>query len=249
MQDNLKGIDVAAKAANINDFDKDGGIFVPSSFSRIDADVLQEFDEVSDDERIGFILKRCFGIAFDDKELLLSDIPLVEIEEDLYVLELANANRFKAVDKELRPFVIAAELISVCVDLGFEETNLFLPSENNDFIKGATLAKDAGVNVNIFVGASEDREEDKFTYIAINNSDIKAMIKDFSDFDDYVFDPVSALGAGAFAIVEGENDAPSIIVSVANPLDYAIEVARALGVKAKDEDEAKRKLEELYALS
>lgn len=235
---------------NINDFDKDGGIFVPSSFSRIDATLKQELEELIGNERVGLILKKCFGASCDAQLTIECDFPLVEIEDNLFVLELASAKSFETVDAESRPFVIAAVLMSACIDLNEKETNLFFPIGNDDLQKGAVLAKNAGADINIFVGAGKDSQDGDVTYIEVDDSEIKAIIKDFSDFDDYVFDPVSALAAGAFACLEDEiEDMPSIIVSVENPLDRALDVARALGIKARDEDEAKRKLEEMYALS
>ena len=200
-------------------------------------------------KRIRLILEKCFSMSVDEDVLQsVCDFPIVEIEDNLFVLELERAGMFVSIDTIKRPFVIAAVLTSAYMDLDTsEKANLFLPNDK-DLVCGAVLARDLGVPIDIFVGADEDKEE-KACFIGIDKKAVGEIIKDFSDFDDYVFDPISALAAGAFACVEEDvEDMPSVIVSVASPMQYAKEVISALGVKARDEQEAKRKLEELFAV-
>ena len=84
--------------------------------------------------------------------------------------------------------------------------------------------------------------------VAANNECVYETMNNFNDYDDYVFDVVSALGASAFECVEEEGDAPSVIVSVASPYDFPLQTLSAFGVKAKDEKEAIKKLKTLFAL-
>ena len=216
----------------------------------MDDKLLSEIADCDGAKRIKLILEKCFSLSANEDMLPNDcDFPIVEIEDNLFVLELERAGMFVSIDTKKRPFVIAAALISAYVDLGVDgKVNLFLP-QNKDFVDGAVLAKNVGVPFEIFVGADEDAEDEKACYIGIDKKAVGEIINDFSDFDDYVFDPISALAAGAFASVEEDvEDMPSVIVSVASPMQYAKEVISALGVKARDEQEAKRKLEELFAV-
>ncbi len=201
-------------------------------------------------KRIRLILEKCFSTSVDEDVLQsVCDFPIVEIEDNLFVLELERAGMFVSIDTKQMSFVIAAVFASAYMDLDIDgKINMFLPNDK-DLVCGAVLARDLGVPIDIFVGADEDKEEEKACFIGIDKKAVGEIIKDFSDFDDYVFDPISALAAGAFACVEEDvEDMPSVIVSVASPMQYAKEVISALGVKARDEQEAKRKLEELFAV-
>ena len=247
---------------NMNDSDMGGGLLVPSSFRRIDPELRAEIESVEGEEKVALILKRCFDITMNLKELPFSvDFPIAEIEIDLYVLELESAKLFKAAAPNVRPLIIAAVLASTYVDLDAEaELKLFLPFIDIDLIKGAVIAKEMGVPFKIFVGVPEAKLDEYLTatkeaqienieYRPINYDDAKMTIMAFSECDDYVFDPISVTAAVVFEEVEEETEEDaSIIVSMASPMEYAREVLTALGVKLKDENDAKKKLEELFAI-
>ena len=226
----------------------------PSSFRTMDDKLLCEIAACDGADRIALILEKCFSKSIDRSLLANScDFPIVEIEEDLYVLEFERAKAFAFEDEKLRPFVIAAVLISAYVDLDVEgHANLFLPCTDacKDFVSGAVVAKNAGVPFDVFVGAYDSATKiNGVNVIDVEQTAVHELIRDFSDFDDYVFDPISALAAGAFACVEDEVEGtPSIIASVESPMNFAKEVLSALGVRAKDEEQAREKLETLFAV-
>ncbi|MBO4554568.1 MAG: hypothetical protein J5713_02185 [Clostridia bacterium] len=247
----------AENSAVINDFDLGGGLLVPSSFSRIDNALKEKIESVDGIERLALVLKACFGTELNFENLNDCDFPLVELEEDLFVLELESANGFKAVEEAKRPLLIAAVFASAYADLQIDgNVRLFLPYEYKHFdvLRGALLAQKTGVPFEVYVGAKEE-DFDKCqkalkdaNCIAISREAVKETMNNFNDYDDYVFDVASALGASAFECVEEEGDAPSVIVSVANPLENPLATLEAFDVKAKDEKDAIKKLKTLFAL-
>ncbi len=222
--------------------------------------MLKESIEAADgEERISLILKECFNETIEGAEEYC-DFPMVELEENLFVLELESARAFESVKESRRPMLIAAVFAAAYSDLAEGETvKLFLPFAK-DLLFGAVLAKKIGVPIEIVVGvAEEDADDLKECVKALTDEKIKCVnvskeaahetMNNFNEYDDYVLDPVSARAASAFE--EGEEDGdetPSIIVSIDSPMRYAREVLMAVGVKAKDEKEARRKLEELFAV-
>ncbi len=226
---------------------------IPSSFRNMDDKLLDEIAALDGAERIEYILDKCFSIKADIVQALPNgcDFPLVEIEEDLFVLELESAKSFVSIDTKIRASVIASVLLSSYIDLAVDdEVDLFLPYDgvNIDLVDGALLANSLGAPFKVFVGASKkDINKQEVTCYEIDGESVKELIKDFSDFDDYVFDPVSVLAAGAYDCVENDG-IPSVVVSIASPMQYAKEVLSALGVKARDEQEARIKLEDLFAV-
>lgn len=219
----------------------------PSSFRTMDDKLLDEITALEGAERIKFILDKCFAFDVDIKKV--QDFALVEIEENLCVLELANAKAFVSFDEKVIKYVVAAVVVSAYIDMACGKLNLFLPYDETftSLIDGAVLAKSL-LPIEIFVGASGNKFcGEGVTLKEIDEDEVGLIIRDFSDFDDYVFDPVSALAAGAYDLVEDE-DTPSVIVSVASPMTRAREVLQALGFRAKDEKSAREKLEELFAI-
>lgn len=248
----------AESSAAITDCDMGGGLIVPSSLHRIEGALKDKIDE-ADEEKTSLILKECFGETVE-RIKDYCDLPIVELEENLFVIELESVRAFEGVEKEKRAMLIASTFAAAYSDLAIEgRARLFLPFEKG-LLFGAVLAKRIGVPFEIFVAS----EEEEFAVCqasvkALNDKDVKCAsaskdaafetINNFSEYDDYIFDPVSAMAASAFeAVEEDEDEVPSIIVSVASPMRFALEVTRALGVKAKDEKEARRKLEELFAV-
>ena len=221
----------------------------PSSFRTMDDKLLDQIAALDGAERMEFILENCFSLKADFGEALC-DFPLVEIEENLCVLELESAKAFESFEEKLRPFIAAAALVSAYMDLGVDgKANLFLPYADGYKVlaAGAVLAKNV-VPIEVFFGTSESETAvENVTCFEIDRADVKLIIRDFSDFDDYVLDPISALAAGAYDAVDAD-ETPSIIVSVASPMRFATEVLSALGVRAKDEKVAREKLEELFAV-
>ena len=169
----------------------------------------------------------------------------------LKILRVAELEIRDAVTVDQPPiFVAAAALVSAYMDLGVDgKANLFLPYADGYKVlaAGAVLAKNV-VPIEVFFGTSESETAvENVTCFEIDRADVKLIIRDFSDFDDYVLDPISALAAGAYDAVDAD-ETPSIIVSVASPMRFATEVLSALGVRAKDEKVAREKLEELFAV-
>lgn len=213
----------------------------------MDDKLLDEITALDGADRIRCVLDKCFALDVDLASL--RDFALVEIEENLCVLELASAKAFASFDEKVRKYVVAAVLASAYIDLSCGKLNLFLPYDETfrSLIDGAILAKSL-LPIEIFVGtASSGVRDDGVTYVEIDDDEVGLIIRDFSDFDDYVFDPVTALAAGAYDVIEDE-DTPSVIVSVASPMTRAREVLQALGFRAKDEKSAREKLEELFAV-
>ena len=240
------------------------GLLVPSSFRRIDGALKDEIEETDGEERIAIILKKCFGIdAKVDALKACDDLPVIELEEDLYVLELERVGKAKCATAQ-KSILVAAAIASAYVDLELDgKCRVFLPFEEKrkELTLGAVYAK-AILPIEVFVGVAEEDLDKCQSWleslsvphasdvicVAANNECVYETMNNFNDYDDYVFDVVSALGASAFESVEDEGDAPSIVIVTASPYDFPLQTLSAFGVKAKDEKEAIKKLKTLFAL-
>ncbi|MBQ9275997.1 MAG: hypothetical protein IJ226_00190 [Clostridia bacterium] len=245
----------AVHTADKRDFDEGGGIFVPSSFSRIGSEERTKLLALSGDERERYI-SELLGIEAQGTQ----ESTLVELEEDVFVLELDRARKCL---KERQATAFAAELASVYFDLETEgRVRVFLPYEKA-LIYGAVFAEALGIPLEIFVATDKKERREcesvcdelktifpsrKDISILVVGDEVEESIKNFSDFDDYVFGLASGRATVAFEAAEGEEDVPSIIVATDSPLDNPKEVLACLGEKAKDEDEAKKKLATLFAI-
>ena len=246
----------AVYTADKRDFDEGGGLFVPSSFSRIGCEERAKLLAMTGEERENYILK-LLGAG----KCETGDNALVELEEGVFVLELDRGRKER---KEMQAVAFAAGLASAYFDLETEKKLcLFLPYERA-LLFGAVYAEMLGIPLEIFVATDKkqrrecertcDDLKDLFpTRGEINvltvGDEIEETIKNFSDFDDYVFGLSSAGAAVAFEAAEGEDsDSLSVIVATDSPMDNPQEVLACLGERAKDEEDAKKKLATLFAI-
>ena len=247
----------AVHTADKRDFDEGGGIFVPSSFSRIGCEERAKLLSLDGEEREKYI----FGLLGAETNASIGGA-LVELEEDVFVLEL---DRERKILKDKQAVAFAAELVSVYFDLETEgRVRLFLSYEKA-LIFGAVFAETIGIPLEIFVATDKKQRRececacDELKTIFPSRGDISIIsvgdeveetIKNFSDFDDYVFGLASGGAAVAFEAAEREDEEgmTSIIVATDSPLDNPQEVLACLGERAGDEDEAKKKLATLFAI-
>ncbi len=247
----------AVGRADTKDFDKGGGIFVPSSFSRIGCDEREKLLTLDGEEREKYILG-LLGVETP----MPQDNALVELEEDVFVFELDGARKNF---KDAQAVSFAASIASVYFDLETDgRLRLFLPYEKA-LIFGAVFAERLGIPLEIFVATDKKARREcecacdelknifptrEDINILVVGDEIEDTIKNFSDFDDYVFGLASARAAVAFEAAEGEEIAGSlsIIVATDSPMDNPLEVLACLGEKASDMDEAKKKLATLFAI-
>jgi|GEM_PF-4044379 len=262
----MQGIDDLtenAKALATKDILGDG-IFVPSSFSHIDDKTREEICALDGEKRVEFILEKCFlaetkDVRFD------GEFPLVELEDGVFALELGH-KRFEKIDKKYRPLAYAVQLVSAYCELK-EGYRVFLPYVSGELTFGAVLAEMAGVPLEIYLAVDEAKNDEcdktckNLKKIFPKRADINCLevaedekleaIKNFSDYDDYLFGVDSSLGAVAFECLddaEEESRFPSVIVAVDTPKDNACEVLKAFEIDAKDEKTARKKLEENFAV-
>ena len=141
----------------IEDFDKGGGIFVPSSLTQFDNSFFESLKNLQPADRVQEVFLKCFGIEFDNDACVKLDLDVANVEEGVYVVDL-HLSKLKLQNTVLKPLFLAAAFVSCCVDIE-EESNVFVPLVDCDLVLGALIAKDLGAPIkNIVVATSENNE-------------------------------------------------------------------------------------------
>ena len=155
------GEKVTGAQAIVQGLAKDGGLFVPEKFLVITRDEMEQMEEMSYAERASFVLAKYFD-EFDVgflKEVCetayakfdTSDpVPLVRVNEGLYILELFHGPTCACKDMALT--VLPKLLKKSCESLGIKEDILIMAATSGDTGKAALEAfKDVkGTKVAVF---------------------------------------------------------------------------------------------------
>ena len=155
-------------------FDKGGGIYVPSSLQSFDKNFFEKLKNRDCETQEKDIIKECFGIDFP------YDLPptsIVELEDELFVLELAEYIKTATKTPNIFPLCVASAIIAAYAGIDTDgDVNVFLPLVDFDALLGAKIAKDVGLPIkNIVVATNENDEFVKF--LNVGKYDANRQIK------------------------------------------------------------------------